>query len=141
MKPRFGAAATNMAFLRIAIAIALLAAAAPQMARADGPGRDAQKEVSHLLQYLEASKCAFYRNGTWHDSHEARVHLEQKYTNLKSGSGAISAEDFVARAATASSISGTPYLVRCDGKEPVASANWLEAELRRYRATSTSTGN
>jgi hypothetical protein len=121
-----------------ATACALLAAAVTAMA--DEPGRDAPQEISHLLQYLEASKCAFYRNGSWHDSHEARVHLEQKYTILKSRTGAVSAEDFVARAATESSISGVPYQVRCDGKEPMASAKWLEAELRRYRAARTATG-
>jgi hypothetical protein len=129
-----------MTSVHLAIAIALLLFAAPGTVNADQPGRDAQREISHLLQYLEASKCAFYRNGTWHTSLEARTHLEEKYRILRGMSGAGSAEDFLARAATASSFSGKPYQVRCDGKEPVASAKWLEAELLRYRATGAGTG-
>jgi hypothetical protein len=129
-----------MTALHLAIAFALLVSAAPGTVKADEPGRDAQREISHLLQYLEASKCAFYRNGTWHSSLEARAHLEEKYRYLKSRSGVVSAEDFLAHAATASSISGTPYQVRCDGKETVGSAKWLETELLRYRATGTGSG-
>jgi hypothetical protein len=129
-----------MTSLRLAIAFALLAAAAPGAATAGEPGADAQREIAHLLRYLEASKCAFYRNGTWHSSPEARAHLEEKYRYLKSRSGAVSAEDFLAHAATASSFSGAPYQVRCEGKESVASAKWLEAELLRYRATNAGAG-
>lgn len=43
------------------------------------------------------------------------------------------AEDFIARAGTESSISHKPYQVRCSGKEAEASASWLQAELKRYR--------
>jgi Family of unknown function (DUF5329) len=88
-----------------------------------------------LLQYLEASKCAFYRNGTWHSSLEARTHLEEKYRYLQTLSLVSSAEDFLARAATGSSISGKPYQVRCDGQQAVESAKWLRFELMRYRST------
>jgi hypothetical protein len=124
-----------MTSLRCAIAFALLISGAPGQVRADEPGRDAEREIAHLLQYLEASKCAFYRNGTWHSALEARVHLEQKYKYLQSRSRVSSAEDFLARAATASSVSGLPYQVRCDGQEAVGSAKWLGTELARYRAT------
>jgi Family of unknown function (DUF5329) len=124
-----------MTALHVAVAVALLLFGAPGQVRADEPGRDSQREISHLLQYLEASKCAFYRNGTWHSSLEARAHLEQKYKYLQSRSRVVSAEDFLARAATASSISGQPYQVRCDGQEAVGSAKWLGLELERYRST------
>ena len=108
----------------------------PAVARADEPGRDAQREIAHLLQYLEASKCSFYRNGSWHSSQDARAHLERKYKDLQGRSRVVSTEDFLARAATASSVSGQPYQVRCDGQEAVASAKWLGLELERYRSTS-----
>jgi Family of unknown function (DUF5329) len=121
------------------IALALLVSGVPGQLRAGEPARDAQREISHLLQYLEASKCAFYRNGTWHSSLEARVHLEEKYKTLRNRSRVSSAEDFLARAATASSVSGVPYQVRCGGQEPVESAKWLNSELMRYRSTSTGT--
>jgi len=124
-----------MNLLRSTLAVVLLACASPAAVCAGEPGPDAQREISHLLQYLEASNCAFYRNGTWHDSREARVHLEEKYRYLKNRSAVSSAEDFLARAATASSISGEPYQVRCAGAEAAASAEWLGRELKRYRAS------
>jgi hypothetical protein len=117
-----------------AISFALLACAAG-FAAAEQPARDAQREIAHLLQYLETSKCEFYRNGTWYNSQEARNHLETKYKNLQRRSRFVSAEEFLAHAATASSVSGTPYQVRCRGQQPVENAKWLEAELLRYRAT------
>ena len=123
-----------MPSLRRALVVALLVFAAPAAVNAGEPGADAQREISHLLQYLEASKCAFYRNGTWHSSQDARAHLEKKYDFLKSTSAVASAEDFLARAATASGISGVPYQVRCGNAEPVGSAEWLGIELKRYRA-------
>jgi hypothetical protein len=129
-----------MTRLRLATALAVLVSIAPGAAAAGEPGSDAPREIAHLLQYLEASKCAFYRNGTWHSSLEARSHLEQKYWYLKGRSAVVTAEDFLAHAATASSFSGKPYQVRCGGKEPVPSAKWLEAELLRYRATITGAG-
>jgi len=127
------------AHLAIAFAL-LLMCGAPGQAGAGEPERDAPREISHLLQYLEASKCAFYRNGTWHSSQQARVHLEDKYKYLQGTSRVDSAEEFLARAATGSSISGAPYQVRCDGQQPVTSAKWLETELRRYRTTISGTG-
>jgi len=123
-----------------AIAFALLVSSAPGLAGAGEPERDAAREISHLLQYLEASKCAFYRNGTWHSSRQARIHLEDKYKYLQGTSRVDSAEEFLARAATGSSISGAPYQVRCDGQQPVTSAKWLETELRRYRANISGKG-
>ena len=119
---------------------ALIISATPGQVSAAGPDPDAQREIYHLLQYLEASKCAFYRNGTWHSSLEARAHLEQKYKYLQSSSRMVSAEDFLARAATASSVSGQPYQVRCDGQVAVGSAKWLGLELERYRSTMPGTG-
>jgi len=113
---------------------------APGRAGAAEPESIAQREISHLLQYLEASRCAFYRNGAWHTSQEARAHIEAKYKALQNRTRVITIEEFLARAATASSISGEPYQVRCDGKASVESAKWLGAELARYRAGGAGTG-
>ena len=46
----------------------------------------------------------------------------------------VTAEDFITRAATESSMSHKPYLVRCAGKEAEPSAGWLQAELKRWRS-------
>jgi hypothetical protein len=118
-------------------AFAFLLSGISGQAGAGDPGPDAKREILHLLQYLEASQCAFYRNGTWRSSLDARAHLEEKYRYLQNLSLVSSAEDFLARAATSSSLSGIPYQVRCDGQPAVESAAWLGSELKRYRATGT----
>jgi hypothetical protein len=125
---------------KLALALALVAALATRAAGADSSARDAPREIEHLLRYLAESKCAFNRNGAWYSATEARAHLEEKYRYLKRRSAVVTAEDFLAHAATASSISGQPYQVRCEGMAPVATAAWLEAELRRYRAAAAGAG-
>jgi hypothetical protein len=104
-------------------------------AGADAPGATTQAEVAHLLSYLESSGCDFYRNGTWHSAKEARAHLERKYTYLVNRSMVSSAEEFIERAATSSSMSGQPYLVRCAAGQSVPSGVWLRAELERFRSS------
>lgn len=86
-----------------------------------------------MLTYLDRSGCEFFRNGTWHDAHQAREHLEMKYNYLSKKNLVHSAEDFIARAATASSMSGQAYHVRCGGGSPVNGADWLREELSRFR--------
>lgn len=104
------------------------------MARAATPNTNTQAEIAHLLSYLETSRCEFYRNGAWHDSKEARAHLEKKKNYLMNRALIGSAEDFIEKAATASSASGEQYQVRCRTNPSVASGEWLRAELERLRA-------
>ncbi len=93
---------------------------------------DGQAEITHLLDFLEASGCEFYRNGSWHKAEAARAHLEEKYRYLLKKLQIRNAEDFIAMAATKSSMSGEAYQVRC-GKRITPSAAWLTAELTRLR--------
>ena len=104
-------------------------------ASAATPGPATQAEIAHLLSYLESSGCQFYRNGSWYDGREARAHLEQKMNYLGSRSLIGTAENFIDRAATASSVSGDTYLVRCASTRPMESRAWLRTELERFRAT------
>jgi hypothetical protein len=94
----------------------------------------AQTEINYLLDFVEHSGCQFYRNGTWYDSKTARAHLQSKYEMLAGSSGINSAEDFIDKAATSSSLSGRAYQVRCGGGEPIASSQWLRGALSRYRS-------
>lgn len=94
----------------------------------------AAAEIQHLLSYLATSGCAFYRNGDWYEAAAARAHLEKKYQYLLKKDLINRAEDFIARAATASSLSGEAYQVRC-GEQATNSAAWLMAELIRLRQT------
>ncbi len=99
----------------------------------------ADVEFGHLLGYLERSGCAFYRNGSWYSASDARAHLDMKYRYLLDRGLVDTTEDFIDRAATASSMSGKPYQVQCDGHEPVSSAEWLTTELHRLRRASAAT--
>ncbi len=94
----------------------------------------AKQEIAHLIAYLEQSGCQFNRNGSWYDSKDAGNHISRKYQYLLDKGLVSSAETFIKRAATESSMSGKPYLVRCNGDGPVESAAWFKAELANYRA-------
>jgi hypothetical protein len=117
--------------LRTALLASLLAISS--VAGAATPSANTQAEIAHLLSYLEISRCEFYRNGAWHDSSEARAHLEKKRNYLMNRAQIGSAEDFIEKAATASSVSGEKYQVRCRPGPAVPSGEWLRAELQRFR--------
>lgn len=109
------------------ITLTSMAAAAPMPPAA-------RAEVDSLLTRLQTSGCQFNRNGSWHAGADARGHLLKKLDYLE-GKGLVkTAEQFIAQGASASSVSGKPYLVRCAGQSPVESAKWLAAELQQVRA-------
>lgn len=91
-------------------------------------------EIDALLTRLESSGCAFSRNGAWHGASEARAHLLRKLEYLEGRSLVRTTEQFIERAASASSVSGKPYLVKCGQGEAIPSATWLATELRYLRA-------
>lgn len=112
---------------------AALLAILPLLSHA-APTPVASQEISHLVGYLKSSGCQFKRNGSWHDASEAAAHLQRKVDYLQKRDLVASSEDFIARAASASSITGTPYQVRCGAAAPIASATWLKAELAAFRS-------
>ena len=97
------------------------------------PPAMAQAEINHLLGFVGSSGCEFYRNGSWYDSKRAQAHLRSKYQWLAARNQINTAEEFIERAVTKSSLSGRPYEVRCGGGETVTSNRWLRDELTRYR--------
>ena len=110
----------------------LLAVAVLPAARA-GPPPIAQTEINYLLRFVETSGCEFYRNGSWFDAAKAEGHLRQKYQLLSQENQITTAEDFIERVATKSSLSGQAYKVRCRGGEPVTTNQWLHAALAVLR--------
>lgn len=116
-----------------ALAAALPLAAAAQPAPA---GAQAEAEIGHLIDYISQSGCRFNRNGDWSDTAAARGHVSMKYDYLRSRGMITSAEDFIDKAASRSSLSGKNYLVQCPGAAAVPSGGWLKSELERYRAGS-----
>jgi len=97
------------------------------------PKQTAKAEIEHLFTYLKSSGCKFNRNGTWYSAGDAVNHLETKYNYLLDKGLIVTAQSFVERGATKSSMSGKPYLVQCGSSEAVESAAWFMAELARYR--------
>jgi Family of unknown function (DUF5329) len=97
------------------------------------PPTGAQVEISFLLGYIEGSGCEFYRNGTWNNSRAAQAHLRDKYRYLAEKNQIETAEQFIDKAATESSLSGQAYMVRCNGGAALTSRQWLRDELARLR--------
>jgi hypothetical protein len=120
----------NTSLFRAAI-FATLVSSAP-MAMAQAPATAAQ-EITYLLDAVGNSHCDFKRNGNWYDSVKARAHLQQKYAYLEKRKLAPTAESFIERAGSTSSMSGQPYQIRCPGAAPVNSAVWLTEQLARFR--------
>jgi len=102
------------------------------VAHAEPPAR-VQIEVNFLLGYIEGSGCAFYRNGSWHDSKAAQEHIRDKYKYLAARNQINTTEEFIEKAATKSSFTGQAYEVRCNGGAPLPSNLWLRDELARLR--------
>jgi Family of unknown function (DUF5329) len=117
--------------LRILVVLALGASAIIASA---APIAKAQREVDGLIAALGNSGCEFERNGSWHDAKTARAHLQKKYDYLRKRGMADTAELFIERGASKSSMSGKPYRVRCPGKAVDTAAHWFEQRLRTLRA-------
>jgi hypothetical protein len=97
----------------------------------------ARVEIDTLLSRLAASGCQFRRNGTWYTAAEAQSHLRRKLDYLQDKGAVASAEQFIERAASQSSVSGETYQVKCGDNPPVPSGTWLYAELKLLRSTPT----
>ncbi|MCL2457409.1 MAG: DUF5329 domain-containing protein [Desulfobulbus sp.] len=91
-------------------------------------------EIDYLLAYLKNSGCQFNRNGKWYNADDAVSHIEAKYNYLIRKEMLSSADDFIDKAATKSSMSGKSYLVQCGNEEPTPSGEWFRTELVRYRS-------
>lgn len=121
-----------MKFIIAVMAVLLLAPAMVFSAELSSAERAC---IDHLLAYLKTSGCDFNRNGEWYKADEAVKHLNKKYAYLLKKGLVSTAEDFIVRAASESSMSGKPYQVRCGSNPPELSGAWLTKELRRFRQT------
>lgn len=88
------------------------------------------EEISYLLSFIASSGCTFVRNGNEYEALKAQGHLEYKYNRVKSYIG--SAEEFIEKVASKSSLSKQPYEVRCDDNM-MESETWLTEALTSYR--------
>ena len=90
-------------------------------------------EINHLLGLMEQSGCEFFRNGTWYDAQQAQAHLRAKYDALAASNQIKTAEDFVEKAASKSSMSGRPYQIKCGDSAAISTGQWFSAALAQYR--------
>jgi len=96
-----------------------------------------KQEIELLLERLSSSSCRFNRNGSWYEASNAATHLRDKYEYLLERGQVPTAEAFIERAASQSSMSGKPYRVRCPGQPEMPSAEWLRAQLKSLREESS----
>ena len=115
----------------LALACCLAVLMLPEARAAASPAR---AEINALLDRLEASGCKFERNGSLHSGKEARKHLLKKLAYMEDRGTVESTEQFIDLAASGSSVSGKPYLVKCGNAAPVQSKVWLTQELLALRA-------
>lgn len=102
-------------------------------AAAEMPGA-VQTEIEGILDSVSNSGCEFQRNGSWHSADAAAGHLREKLQVIRLESGLRSAEDFIDRVATRSSLSGQAYEVRCGNGAAIPTSLWLRLQLQQYRA-------
>jgi len=93
----------------------------------------AKQEIHGLLHAVGSSGCEFIRGGTPHAAAKAQNHLFVKYEYLEARDQLKSAEDFIAKAATRSSMTGEAYAIRCAGVGQMASEEWMKAKLKAMR--------
>ena len=104
----------------------------PLLAHA-APSAQAQREIRGLMDALSQSQCSFQRNGSWYPADKARAHLQRKYDYLLKRDLVDTAEQFIDRAASRSSMSGKAYRVRCPGQAEVDAASWFGGRLKALR--------
>ena len=97
---------------------------------------DTETEIEYLITTVGESGCTFIRNGSRHEAEDAASHMRLKYRRGKRY--APTAELFIERLASKSSMSGKPYTIDCPGSGAVPSGEWLTARLQEYRSQAAS---
>ena len=94
-------------------------------------GADAQHEIEQLIRMVAESDCTFIRNGKRYAADKAADHLRLKYRRGRKY--ANTAEQFIERLASKSSMSGKRYYLECDGEPRTETGAWLARALATLR--------
>jgi hypothetical protein len=94
---------------------------------------DQDPEIDYLLRSIGSSDCVFIRNGKRHTAEKAEEHLRMKYDRGRRY--ATSAEAFIERLASKSSITRKLYMIECPGMDPEPSGAWLTQRLEELRSS------
>lgn len=120
------------AMARAAVGLGLLALACTTAATAQVSATTRQ-EIDALLLAVGTSGCEFMRSGTAHNAAKAQLHLREKFEYLDMRNQLNSAEDFIVKAGTRSSMTGEAYAIRCANTPQQSSADWLNTRLKLLR--------
>ena len=129
------------------VLIGLLLTFALQPACAGALSAHEQARIDYLLTAVRSLEGAqFVRNNSSYSGSDAADHLAMKLRRASSSLFAPdvdqwTAEMFIDRLASESSVSGKPYLIRFSSGRERPSGEWLYEQLRHYDAGSTSSGD
>ena len=96
---------------------------------------EGNEEIEYLLSYIGASDCVFIRNGKEHQPKKASEHLAMKYSHVKKR--IKTADDFIDKIASQSSITRRQYKIRCGGVQ-IPARQWLRDALESRRISAES---
>lgn len=93
---------------------------------------EAQK-IEYLIAFIAKQDGVFIRNGSEYTPSQAAEHLRMKWN--KAEKMIKTADDFIAKLATNSSVSGKPYLIKFKTGRSTQLAPLLRLELKRLEET------
>jgi hypothetical protein len=95
--------------------------------------KDENAKIELLIQSIEQLEGAqFYRNGEWYDSKTAAAHLRMKLS--KAGSSIKTAQDFIDKIGTESSVSGEAYRIKYNNGKEVTTKEYFSGKLMEIEA-------
>lgn len=89
------------------------------------------KTVDYLIAAVEKSDLKFLRNGDEHAPKAAAEHMRKKFNHFKKD--IKTPEDFIAKCASKSELSGKPYMVKKPDGTTEKCEDWLRAKLEEHR--------
>lgn len=89
---------------------------------------EAQK-IENLIAFIAKQEGTFIRNGSEYTPAQAAEHLRMKWR--KAGSAIKTADDFIEKLASSSSMSGKPYQIKFKNGQLLNVGILLKAELKR----------
>jgi hypothetical protein len=95
------------------------------------------KTIDYLIAKVEKTDdVKFIRNGDEHTGKEAAEHMRRKYNHFKKE--IKTSEDFIAKCASKSELSGKPYMTKKADGSTVKCEDWMKSLLEEHRKAAAS---
>lgn len=88
-----------------------------------------QQKIENLIAFIAKQDGVFIRNGSEYTPAQAAEHLRMKWR--KAGGAIKTADDFIEKLASSSSMSGKPYQIKFKNGQVLNVGILLKAELKR----------